>query len=186
MRKLYLFMMVSLDGYFEGYNHDLSWHNANNEEFKRLVEEHSINTDAIVMGRVTYELMKDFWPTDEALKLEPETAAFMTNTQKYAVSHKPFDPGWENAEVIHENIFEGINALKQKDGKDIAIFGSNMLTVSLMEEGLVDEFRLMVNPVAIGSGTPLFHGIKSRVDLTLDSVRKYRSGNVLLTYKRTP
>ncbi len=184
MRKLYLFMMVSLDGYFERDSHDLSWHNTKNEEFKRLVAEHSVNTDAILMGQVTYELIKDFRPTDTAREVEPETTAFMADTQKYVVSHTPFEPGWENVEVIHGDAHARVKSLKEWDGEEIAIFDSNMLTVSLMEAGLVDAFRIMVNPVAIGSGTRLFHGISSSVNFALHSVREYQSENVPPTYKQ--
>lgn len=89
MRKIVLFMMVSLDGYFEGEDHDLSWHNAKNEEFKRLEAENAVTTDTILMGRVTYELMRNFWPSEMAASMDPVTAKFMNETKKYVVSHGP-------------------------------------------------------------------------------------------------
>jgi len=183
MRKIFLFMMVSLDGYFEGPNHDLSWHNAKNEEFKRLEAEHKVESDAILLGHTTYDLMASFWPTPEALRSDPKTAKFMNETPKFVVSHKPFEPGWKNVSVIYGDVIGQIKALKEKSGKDIALFGSNMLCVSLMEAGLVDGFRIMVNPVAIGMGTPLFVGLKKHTNFKLDSVRKFKSGNVLLYYR---
>jgi dihydrofolate reductase len=183
MRKLFVFMMVSLDGYFEGLGHDLSWHNAKHEEFKRLEAEHKVESDAILMGHATYDLMAKFWPTPTALEADPETAKFMNETPKFVVSHKPFEPGWHNVAVIHVDVLNRIQTLKNQPGKSIALLGSNRLCVSLMEEGLVDEFRIMVNPVALGAGTPLFSGLKKQTNFKLIAVRKYSSGNVLLTYK---
>ncbi len=175
-------MMVSLDGYFEGVGHDLSWHNADNPEFQELVKEHATTTDAILMGHRTYDLMVNYWPSYEARQSDPITADFMTTTQKYAIAHTAFDPGWANVTVIHEQVEETIRGLKNSVGKDIAIFGSNELTVSLLKAGLVDEFRIMVNPVAIGAGTPLFNGIDHPHTFTLKETRKYTSGNTLLIY----
>jgi dihydrofolate reductase len=183
MRKIFLFMMVSLDGYFEGPNHDLSWHNAKNEEFKRLEAEHKVESDAILMGHTTYDMMAGFWPTPMAQEMDAKTAKFMNETQKFVVSHEPFDPGWRNVSVIHGDVFGQIKALKEKSGKDIALLGSNNLCVSLMQKGLVDEFRIMVNPVVLGKGTKLFAGIKSKLDLKLVKTREFKSGNVLLYYR---
>ncbi len=183
MRKIVLFMMVSLDGYFEGEDHDLSWHNAKNEEFKRLEAENAVTTDTILMGRVTYELMRNFWPSEMAASMDPVTAKFMNETRKYVVSHGPYEPGWQNAEAIHGDVMIEVRRLKAREGKDIAVFGSNILAVSLIEAGLMDEARIMVNPVALGAGTLIFMGLQRRIDLKRTGVRSYESGNVLLTYQ---
>ncbi|MCE9643054.1 MAG: dihydrofolate reductase family protein [Candidatus Andersenbacteria bacterium] len=185
MRTLYLFMMISLDGYFEGKNHDLSWHNANNEEFQNFVAKQNATIDTILMGKTTYEMMRDFWPSEDAQTTDPLTAEFMSTTKKYVFSHEPYEPKWENAETIHEDINVRVQALKEEPGKDIAIFGSNILAVSLMEAGLVDEFRIMINPIAIGAGTPLFHGITKPLQLSLTATTQFQSGNVLTIYKNT-
>jgi dihydrofolate reductase len=182
MRKLFLFMMTSLDGYFEGPNHDISWHNAKNEEFRRLSGENLVKSDAILMGKRTYELMAGFWPTPRAYKMDPETAAFMNDTPKYVATHKQFDPGWKNVTVIHRDVARRVLAIKKQRGGEIALLGSNRLCTSLMAKGLVDEFRIMVNPVALGAGTPLFEGLEKRSGLRLARVREFKSGNVMLTY----
>ncbi len=174
--------MVSLDGYFEGKDHDLSWHNAKNEEFKRLEAEHAVTTDAILMGRVTYEMMRNFWPSDMAIEMDPVTAKFINETKKYVVSHDSYDPGWQNAESISGNVEASIQRLKESEGGDIAIFGSNTLAVSLIEAGLLDELRIMVNPVTLGAGRSLFEGLQRRIDYKCTGTRSYKSGNVLLTY----
>ena len=182
MRTLFLFMMVSLDGYFEGPDHDISWHNADNDEFQKFCAEQNPQADAILMGHRTYDLMASFWPTQKAIELDPETARFMTDTRKYVVSHRPFDPGWKNATVMTGDVAGQVRALKAQPGKGIALFGSNTLLGGLMKEGLVDEYRIMVNPVVIGKGTPVFAGIAERANLKLKKVRQFASGNVLLTY----
>jgi dihydrofolate reductase len=182
MRKIFLFMMVSADGYFEGPGHDLSWHNTD-KEFGAFVNEQNGTIGAILMGHTTYDLMAGYWPTAAAQEQDPGTSKFMTETPKFVAAHRPFEPGWENVTVVHDDVPGRVRALKQEAGKDIAIFGSNMLCVSLMEAGLVDEYRLMVNPLALGAGTPLFTGLAGRWDLVLARVRDFASGNVLLTYQ---
>ncbi len=183
MRKLFLFMMVSLDGYFEGEGHDLSWHNAKNEEFKRLVKAQNVRTDAILMGHNTYRLMASYWSAPMGMKDDPQTARFMTATPKFVAARRPFAPGWKNVTVLDGNATAKVKALKRTKGGDIAMFGSNKLCVGLMAAGLVDECRLMVNPVALGGGTPLFDGIKKPPRFKLAGCRTYRSGNVMLTYR---
>lgn len=178
-------MMVSLDGYFEGRDHDLSWHNVD-EEFTRFAVEQLGEIGAVLFGRRTYDLMAGFWPTPEAKRSDPAIAEFMNALPKIVVSHRPFKADWNNTSVLSKNVVAEIRKVKGKPGKDIAIFGSNELCASLMPEGLIDEFRIMVNPVAIGEGSALFAGIKGRLNLKLTKVREFRSGNVLLYYKPSP
>src|SRR5579872_1265701 len=85
MRKVFLFMMVSLDGYFEGPNHDLSWHNVD-EEFNKFAIAQTKNVGTLLFGRRTYELMRDFWPTEEARKTDPIVANQMNTTPKIVFS----------------------------------------------------------------------------------------------------
>jgi dihydrofolate reductase len=182
MRKIFMSMMVSLDGYFEGRDHDLSWHNVD-DEFVRFAVEQLGEVDLMLFGRRTYDLMAGFWPTPEAKRDDPATAEFMNALPKVVVSHHPFKADWNNTSVLSKDVAAEIRKLKDGPGKDIAIFGSNELCVTLLPEGLIDEFRIMVNPVAIGEGTALFAGIKGRLNLKLTKVREFRSGNVMLYYK---
>ena len=185
MRNLFLFMMVSVDGYFEGPGHDLSWHNVDAEFNAFAHEQLSDKADTILFGHRTYDLMANFWPTPKGMEDDPETARYMNETEKIVASHTPFTPEWAHTKVIHEDVIGEIKKLKAGSGKDIVILGSNMLCVSLMEAGLVDEFRIMVNPVALGSGTPLFAGLSKRVKLKLTRVREFKSGNVLNYYRQS-
>jgi dihydrofolate reductase len=182
MRKICLFMMASVDGYFEGPNHDLSWHNVD-AEFNDFAHEQNIGPfGTILLGHRTYDLMASVWPTPQGMAVDPETARFMNETSKIVAARVPFAAEWQNTAVISGDVVHEIEKLKAQPGKDMVMFGSNMLCVSLMERGLVDEFRVMVNPVALGAGTPLFAGLSKRINLQLIRIREFKSGNVLHRY----
>ncbi len=179
MRKLWLLMNTSLNGYFEAPGHDISWSTRANEAFS---VEGSSKVDALLFGHRTYDMMKAFWPTPAAAELEPDVAKFMTATQKYVVSHEPFEPGWENVTVLSGDALANVRALKEQDGASIGIFGSNTLCVDLLREGLLDEIQVVVNPVVIGNGSTLFAGLPKWVRLTLTESRAFSTGVVLLSY----
>jgi dihydrofolate reductase len=138
--------------------------------------------DTILFGRKTYEMMAAFWPTPEGEAVDPDTARFMNETQKIVVSHAPFTAEWNNTTVLTNNIASRVKKLKSLPGNDMAILGSNNLCVTLMEAGLVDEFRIMVNPIALGRGNSLFTGLTEKIKLQLRRTREFTSGNILLCY----
>ncbi len=175
-------MMVSVDGYFEGPNHDLSWHNVD-AEFNAFAQEQLGEIGALLFGHKTYELMAGYWPTPSGIADDALTAKLMNEMPKYVVSHAPFRAEWNNTTVVSGDVVGEIASLKKQAGKDLAIFGSNNLCVSLMEQGLVDEYRIMTSPVAIGKGTPLFAGLPKKVSLKLLKSREFRSGNVIHYYR---
>jgi len=100
------------------------------------------------------------------------------------VSDKPVTPSWQPTTVVTANVHDDITKLKSENGKSIAILASNALCVSLMEAALVDEFRLMVNPVAIGKGTALFAGLAKPVKLNFIGSRVFKDGNALNQYTK--
>lgn len=179
-------MMVSLDGYFEGPDHDLSWHNVDSE-FNAFASSQTKSVDLLIFGRKTYDLMVSYWPTEDARKNDAVVAKLMNTTPKIVFSKtlKKVQkiPYWENVKLVNKNVFKKIKELKNIKGGDIGIFGSNNLTVSLIEKDLIDEFRIMINPVALSKGTPLFFGIKKMLKLELLKSRDFKNGNVLLYYK---
>jgi dihydrofolate reductase len=182
MGKMRLFMNVSLDGYFEGPNHDTSWFKENDDEEDAWALEQLKEPATLLFGHKTYELMKSFWPTQQAKEAMPEIAKFMNEMPKIVVAHQSFEPGWNNATIISDNIVSKVRKLRVQPDKNIVILGSNMLCVSLMQEGLIDEFEIMVNPVALGDGTPLFNGLPHTAHLKPLKTREFKSGKVLLTY----
>lgn len=178
-------MMVSLDGFFEGENHDLSWHNVD-AEFNTFAAKQLHEVDTILFGRRTYQLMESFWPSGQGLQGDPVVANLMNNTEKIVFS-KTLESVhetdvWKHVRLVKENVKEEIERLKNTTGKDIAVLGSSNLCVTLLELGILDEIRLMVNPVVLGKGTPLFHGIQQKYTFSLQESRQFANGNILLTY----
>jgi len=182
MRKLFAFNMVTLDGFFEGSNHDISWHHVD-EEFNQFAIEQTSTVGAILFGRVTYEGMASYWPTPAAQADDPVVANLMNTLPKVVFSRTLQKAEWNNTRLIEGDMGEEVLKMKQAPGHDLAVFGSANLLSSLMQLDLVDEHRVMVNPVLIGSGTPLFQNIAQKVNLKLVKTRVFESGNVLLYYQ---
>ena len=189
MRKLYLFMSLSVDGYFEGPNHDISWHNVD-EEFNKFAVEQLKETDLFLWGRRIYQLMEAYWPKaaeDPSTSRDDREVARLMNGTKKLVFSRTLDRvretrNWKNAKLVRKFDPSEIRRLKERPGKDIGVGGPSLAS-SFAAEGLVDEFRFVINPVALGEGTPIFHGMKERMSLELVKTRKFDSGNVLLCYK---
>ena len=182
MPKLFAFNMMTLDGFFEGPEPwSIDWHHTDQEFNDFAVEQlHTIGT--LVFGRATYQGMASYWPSPAALESDPIVAGAMNNLPKIVVSTTLAAADWSNTRIIRHNVADEIARLKQQPGKDLALFGSARLLSTLMKLNLIDEHRVMVNPVVLGRGTPLFQGIADRLDLKLVGVRPFTSGNVLLTY----
>jgi dihydrofolate reductase len=181
-RKLVLFMMVSLDGYYEAPGHDIDWHTVD-ADFNAFAVDQLNAVDTIIFGRATYEIMAAYWPTPEALANDPKVTGYMNRTPKIVISHSLAAAEWANTRLIKDNVAAELTTLKQQPGKDLIIFGSGDLAVSLTELGLIDEYRVMVAPVALGAGKPLFTGLLQKVPLKLIKTTTFRGGNVLLCYE---
>ncbi len=181
MRKVFLFNMVTLDGFFEGPNQDISWHHVD-EEFNEFALNQLNEIGTLLFGRVTYQGMASYWPTEFAKSSDPVVAGLMNSLPKIVFSKTLDKAEWNNSRLLKENAAEEVSKLKQQSGKDIAIFGSSNLAVTLAEHGLIDEYRMIVNPVFLGHGTPLLKGIRNKLDLKLLKARTFESGNVLLYY----
>ena len=182
MRKVFLFMMVTLDGFFEGPDHEIDWHNVD-EEFNEFAIDQLNEVDTLLFGRVTYEGMASYWPTQLAKEDDPVVADKMNTVPKLVFSKTLDKAEWNNSRLVKEHIAEEVSKLKQQQGRDLAIFGSSDLTASLLEMGLVDELRIMVNPVVLGKGKTLFKGIDEKVNLKLLKTKTFHSGNILLYYQ---
>ena len=182
MRKLIEFNLVTLDGFFEGLNRDISWHNVD-AEFNEYAIDMLNSVDALLFGRVTYELMAGYWPTPEAIKNDPIVAGKMNDLPKIVFSRTLSAVAWRNTKLVKDNIEEEMRKMKQQPGKDLMILGSGSIASGFTSQGLIDEHRLMVNPVVLGQGTPLFKGIKDKLNLKLLQARTFESGNVLLCYE---
>jgi dihydrofolate reductase len=181
MRKVFIQLMVSVDGFFEGPNRELNWHNVD-AEFNNYAEDMLGNTDLLLFGRVTYELMAAYWPAEHAITTDRVIAGYMNGLPKIVFSKTLSTITWNNTKLVKENIAEEVQKLKQQPGKDIVILGSSDLAAALIPHGLIDEFRIIVNPVILGSGKSIFKGISERIKLKLKDTKTSRSGNVFLYY----
>lgn len=182
MRKIIFQMLISLDGNFEGPGHDISWHNVD-AEFNDYAIDLLRKIDTILFGRVTYDMMAAYWPTSLALRDDPVVAGLMNSMHKVVFSSTLQQATWENTRLVKTNAIEEIRRLKKHPGKDMAIFGSSDLAASLLPTAQIDEFHIIINPLVLGRGKPLFCGVKERIQLELIKTRTFRNGNVLLVYK---
>jgi dihydrofolate reductase len=182
MRKVIFQMMVSLDGYFEGPNREIDWHLVD-EEFNDVASEFLDTVDTLLFGRVTYQLMAGYWPTELATTDDPIIAAKMNSLQKIVFSKMLNKVEWNNSRLVKENIAEEVSELKKQPGKNMAIFGSSDLAVLLMKHGLIDEFHIFVNPVVLGGGKPLFKGLNERFKFRLLRTQVFGSGVVMHCYQ---
>lgn len=179
--------MITVDGFFEGPNKELDWHTVD-DEFNEYANDLLKNVDDILFGRITYEGMLEYWPTPDAIKDDPIIAGHMNELPKIVFS-KTLDSAswgkWNNARLIKDNLKDEVLGLKQQAGKDMVLMGSGTIVRMFTELGLIDEYRLAVNPVILGAGTPLFKDIKDRVNLKLLASKTFRSGVVVLYYEPT-
>jgi dihydrofolate reductase len=184
VRKMFSFMVVTVDGYYEGPNQQfIDWPTVD-EEFDEFSVMQLDEVDTLVFGRVTYEMMAAYWPTPAADDDDPRVAARMNSLAKIVVSRTLDKAAWANTRLISDT--QDVRALKQQPGKDIAILASSDLTVNLLQMGLVDELRIMVSPLVLGAGKSVFKNAGNRVSLKLLRSRPFDSGNVLLYYQPVP
>jgi dihydrofolate reductase len=184
MRKINSFTFITLNGFYKGPNEDISWHKQTQGEEEEKFSRDSVKSDNILLfGRRTYELMYKWWPTEEAKKQMPEIAEGMNKADKIVFSTTLKHAEWENTKVISGDLIAEVNKLKQEAQKNMTILGSGSVLAQLAEYGLVDEFKIMIDPIAIGSGTTLFNGIKKPLDIKLISGKSFKSGTVLVRYQ---
>lgn len=145
------------------------------------LQEQRENADAFLLGRVTFEDMRGYWPKQTADTTG--VSAYLNSVSKYVVSSTLTEPEWENTTVLSGGLRSEIERLKAAEGKDIVTTGSISLVRALIAEGLVDEYRLFVYPVVVGEGRRLFDGATGVPKLRLVEERTFTSGIVLLRYR---
>jgi len=185
MRKLVIFNFTTLNGYFAGPGGDLSWHRHGEEESK-FASESMGGGGILLFGRVTYERMASYWPTPTAIQQAPAVAEGMNKAEKIVFSRTLKKADWENTRLVKDGLVEEIKKLKQTPGKDLCLLGSGSILTQLADAGLIDTYQFMVDPVALGDGTPTFKGLTKKLDLKLTSTRTFKSGVVLLNYQPMP
>jgi dihydrofolate reductase len=175
-------MMVTLDGFYEGPNREIDWHVVD-DEFNTFAHALLARVDTLMFGRVTYQLMADFWPSKMALETDPVTAKFMNGLKKIVFSKTLKQVKWENTRLVNSDPVEFVTNLKNQPGKDLAIFGSSDLAIPLVQSNLIDEYWMLVNPIVLGNGKSLFKGLNERFNLKLVKTQIFHSGLVALIYE---
>ena len=184
MRKIILNMSVSLDGFMEGPDRDISWHMVD-DELHRYVNEYLAGMGAFLCGRVTHELMMGFWPTADNDPASPppvvEFARIWRDMPKIVYSRTLEDERW-NTTVVRDVVVDEVEELKSQPGGDLALSGAE-LAAAFMKQGLIDEYRIYVHPVVIRQGKPLFPHDGEAATLELMETSRFGNGVVLLHYR---
>jgi dihydrofolate reductase len=183
--KLVVFNNVSLDGYFVDMNGDMSWAHSDDPEWSAFTKENAQGDAVFVFGRITYELMSTYWPTPYALKSNPDVAERMNAQRKIVFSRTLDEATWNNTTLAKGDIAAKMRKLKDESGPDLLIFGSGTIVSQLTQHALIDEYRLVVKPIVLGSGRTMFEGVDTKLSLKLTDTRAFRNGNVLLCYEPT-
>lgn len=182
MQRLTAFNFVTLDGYFQGPNADTSWHRHGAEQDEYAAEALT-GGGTLLFGRVTYEMMAGYWTSPAAVKSSPIVARGMNSAEKIVFSRTLKTVDWNNSRLVKGRIDEEVRKLKEMPGKGMAILGSGSIVTQLAEHGLIDDYQIMVNPIAIGGGASLFKGLTKPLELKLTSTRVFKNGIVLLCYE---
>jgi dihydrofolate reductase len=187
MRKLIIQEWISLDGYIADKNGNLDFFTSINPESNKYSDEDQLKflegIDTILLGRKTYQLFVDFWPTAAS---EKEIIADKLNETRKIVFSNSLDKApwgnWPDLEIIGGRAEDAIRKLKMKEGKDIVVWGSISLAQSLMKQNLIDEYHLQLCPTAIGGGRPLFPEAGSYRNMKLIELKQYTTGLIFLRY----
>lgn len=189
MRKIISLIHLSLDGLTAGPNDELDWISYDSELEQYAHSMHAL-TDTVIWGRRTYQGMAGYWLTvpgnPDSTPAELEHARWLDNATKIVVSRTLDRIEWNDAKntvLIKDDIATEINKIKQQPGKDIWFLGSTMLAQTFMQLDLIDEYRININPVVLGSGKPLFSGVTRNFPLKLLEARTLKSGVVTLRYE---
>lgn len=185
MQKLIVFNHVSLDGYFTSAKGDMSWaHKGNDDpEYAAFVAENASGNAQLLFGRVTYEMMANYWPTPAAMQQMPAVAEGMNRMKKIVFSRTLDKTTWANTTLIKGDLAGSVRKLKTESGDGIAILGSGNIVSQLAQEGLIDEYQFMVNPIALGKGRTMLDGIRANLSLKFVKSRIFRNGKALLCYQ---
>ena len=178
MTGLIMWNLMTLDGFVEVENRDISWHlDVWGEELERLSIDQLKSAGGLMFGRVTHELMANHWPGAEG-----EVADFMNALPKYVFSRTLTTSGWNNTQIFGTDVPDTVARLKRDSAKDIYLFGSADLAASLIPHRLIDEFRVALNPLLLGAGSPLFR-TAGKLRLRLLESRSLSNGIVILRYE---
>jgi len=179
-----MFNNISLDGYFTDASNDMSWAHAgaDDPELREFTAGNAKGAAALIFGRVTYQMMANFWPTPQAAAAMPDVAKGMNQARKYVFSHSLQKTDWANTTILSGDPVSEITRMKQENGPQMTLLGSGSIARQLAAAGLIDDYQLLVCPVILGGGRTLFEGVKGRPTLKLANSRTFQNGRVFLHY----
>jgi len=183
MRKLAVFNNVTLDGYFVTMNGDMSWAHKQDAEWNAFVQGNASGGGELLFGRITYEMMASYWPTPHAIENFPVVAEGMNNLPKVVFSRTMDKASWSNTKLVKGDIAAEIRKMKKEPGNDMVILGSGTIVSQLAQDGLIDEYQVVVNPIVLGKGRTMFDGVKDKLTLKLTKTRPFANGSVVLCYE---
>jgi dihydrofolate reductase len=178
MRELKAWLYMTIDGVVEAPE---KWVMPDARMFEEQTAEYAAS-DALLLGRRTYEVFAAAWPQRGS---DVPNADWMNNTRKYVASTTLESPDWQNTTVLRGDVRDSVSQLKQEDGRAITVNGSAGLVRSLLGAGLIDELRLFLHPVVVGSGERLFEEMPGRLELRLADCHSYDNGVLSLAYRPT-
>jgi dihydrofolate reductase len=188
MRKLIAFNHITLDGYFVDASGGFSWAHPGNEdpEYSAFVAENASAGGQLLFGRVTYDLMASYWPTALAEKHSPAVAEGMNRMSKAVFSRTLDKAVWDNTTVVKGDIVAEVRKMKTQPGPDMAILGSGSIVSQLAPEKVIDEYQVVLDPVALGKGRSMFEGIREPLNLSLTRTRTFKNGKIFLCFVPAP
>lgn len=185
MQTLSVFNNVTLDGYFAGVDGDISWaHQAKPDpEWNAFVADNASSSGGtLLFGRKTYEIMASYWPTPLAMKHDPKVAEGINKMPKVVFSKTLSQASWNNTRIVKSGIADEVRRMKES-GEPMTILGSGSIVSQLTQDGLIDEYQVVVHPIVLGRGRTMFEGIKEMMALKLSKTRAFGNGNVVLWYQ---
>jgi len=187
MRKLSVFDQVSLDGYFADANGEMNFARKGDRdpEWDAFVSGNASGGGTLLFGRVTYQMMAGFWSTPFAAETMPVVAERMNALSKVVFSRTLREAAWNNTKLVNGDLAGEVRRLKHEAGGDLTILGSGSIVARLTQDGLIDEYTIVVVPIVLGSGRSLFEGVARNVPMKLVASRVFNNGNVVLTYVPT-
>jgi dihydrofolate reductase len=185
MRRLVSFMHISLDGFATEAKGSMDWITVDNEMFDYSGMQ-TDRSDTALYGHGTYDIMQAYWPTaadkPDASKHDIEHSRWYKDVEKIVISKSLKGKTLSNARIVCDDVANEILKLKKASGKDIVMFGSPTLTLSLLQENLIDDYWLFLNPILLGQGKNIFNGLRKILKLKLVESKAFASGVVCLHY----
>jgi dihydrofolate reductase len=182
MSSLSAFIQISLDGYYCTTGGDMSWahKSAEDKEWTEFMTVNSAKKTTLLFGRKTYEMMASFWPTPRAAAYAADTAKNINRARKVVVSTTLRNPTWNPTTLISKDVEKQIAQLKAEE--NLVTLGSGELVTWLTERRLIDHYTMVICPIALGSGRPVFGGLKRHLSLRAENTRSFKNGTTVIDY----